>query len=243
MPCCCRFANALRGDDAEDADDEEVALLGYEEEEMLDDQQMLDGHEQQQEDHDQLEQHSDGSMGSQDQDHDASEEGGDMMEAVDDYVDMYAAQQQQEQQPGAAAAAGGGEVEQQQQGLLQPAAAGQQAGSSIVDGPLVVSRVASRSPTSTCTAAPQLPVAATEVAAALGWLPTGDHPGMLAVQLQQPRSANLVCALLLDCEDVRPAFNRSRGGCNIDMQLVMLRGFAVGQVPVGLQVGLRGQCC
>jgi hypothetical protein len=66
---------------------------------------------------------------------------------------------------------------------------------------------------------------------------------MLAVQLQQPRSANLVCALLLDCEDVRAEFNRSRGGCNIDMQLVMLRGIAVGQMPLGLQVGLPGQCC
>jgi hypothetical protein len=98
-------------------------------------------------------------------------------------------------------------------------------------------------PSSTCPAAPELPAAATEVAAALGWLPPAGQTGMLAVRLQQARSANVVCAVLLDCEDVKPAFNAARGGCNIDMQLILLRGSAVGELPVGLQVASPGHWC
>jgi hypothetical protein len=99
------------------------------------------------------------------------------------------------------------------------------------------------SPCSTCPSAPELPAAATEVAAALGWLPPAGQTGMLAVRLRQARSANVVCAVLLDCEDVKPAFNAARGGCNIDMQLILLRGCAVGELPVGLQVASPGHWC
>jgi hypothetical protein len=227
--CCCRFADAPY-DRAEDGAAGVVDLVDF----MPND----DGEEHQ------AEQGSDSSSMSSDDDS-SLEEGGDAMEADEGDDNVYALQQQQ-QQPGAAAE-GGAVEEVQQQGLVQAATAGQPAGSSTADGAAGSAAAAAPAPravvssASTSSIAPELPVAATEVAAALGWLPTGDHAGMLAVQLQQPRSANLVCALLLDCEDVRPGFNSSRGGCNIDMQLVMLRGFAVGQVPLGLQVGLPGE--
>lgn len=93
-----------------------------------------------------------------------------------------------------------------------------------------------------CEAVPELPAVACEVSAALGYYPTdqGLHMGQLAVHLQQPRTANLVCMKLLNCEDVKPAFNRERGGCNIDMQLVMLRGHELGVLPAGLAVVAAG---
>uniref|UniRef100_A0A383VQA7 Uncharacterized protein n=1 Tax=Tetradesmus obliquus TaxID=3088 RepID=A0A383VQA7_TETOB len=149
----------------------------------------------------------------------------------------------QPQQPQEEAARAMGE---DQPGVLQAAAAAaaaaqQAVASDAVDIEAPTPRVVTPSASMVCTAAPDLPVVATEVSAALGWQPAAGHAGMLAVQLLQPRSANLVCALLLDCEDAKPAFNRSRGGCNIDMQLLMLRGHAVGQLPVGLQMAAPGQ--
>ncbi|KAF6264520.1 hypothetical protein COO60DRAFT_129552 [Scenedesmus sp. NREL 46B-D3] len=176
----------------------------------------------------------------------ASDEGN-MVSADEGNQDAGESQQQQHQ--GAAAAAGA--MEGHRHGLPQ-AAAGQHAASSTAGATNGAGAAAVAAPTPRvvparsgmlCQAAPELPAAATEVAAALGWLPTDQHAGMLAVQLQQARSANCVCALLLECEDVQPAFNSSRGGCNIDMQLVMLRGHAVGELPQGLEVVPAGQRC
>lgn len=64
----------------------------------------------------------------------------------------------------------------------------------------------------------------------------------LAVRLQRPRLAQLLCVKLVDSEDCSPEFNESRGGCNVDCELVMVRGQdLVGVVPQG--VVLAGAAC
>lgn len=98
-----------------------------------------------------------------------------------------------------------------------------------------------QSRTALCAVMPELPCVACEVSAALGYYPTDQmHPSHMTIQLKQPRAGNMVCMKLLNCEDVKPDFNRERGGCNIDMQLVMLRGHALGTLPAGLAVTATG---
>jgi hypothetical protein len=91
-------------------------------------------------------------------------------------------------------------------------------------------------PAQVCEAEPQMPAAAVEVGTALGWHPTSQRTGMLALRLARPRLASLVCAKLLDSEDRNAAFNAARGGCNIDCALVLCRGQDLWEVPDGLTV-------
>jgi hypothetical protein len=75
----------------------------------------------------------------------------------------------------------------------------------------------------------------------LGFYPTEQQQMALAVRLQQPRLAQLLCVKLIDREDCNPPFNASRGGCNIDCQMVMCRGQDLLGLPAGVQ--LAGAAC
>jgi hypothetical protein len=63
----------------------------------------------------------------------------------------------------------------------------------------------------------------------------------LAVRLLQPRVGQVVCVKLIDSEDCNPEFNESRGGCNIDCEMVMCRGQELTGLPGGLR--LLGPAC
>jgi hypothetical protein len=55
--------------------------------------------------------------------------------------------------------------------------------------------------------------------------------------LKQPRIGNLVCMKLVDAEDRKPSFNAAHGGCNIDVQTVVLRGRPLAPLlPKGLHL-------
>ncbi|KAG2498220.1 hypothetical protein HYH03_003971 [Edaphochlamys debaryana] len=71
---------------------------------------------------------------------------------------------------------------------------------------------------------PNLTALAPGIGHLYGWAapPGVDH--MVQLRLKQPWCANLLLAKLVSCEDLRPAFNRSRGGCNIDAGIVTVQG-------------------
>lgn len=75
-----------------------------------------------------------------------------------------------------------------------------------------------------CPHAPALTEVAPEAALALGWGPADGAAALLHVQLLQPGPLAYVCAKLIGGEDMQPAFNASRGGCNIDCTALLLRG-------------------
>jgi hypothetical protein len=142
--------------------------------------------------------------------------------------------------------------QQEQQGVgtpgsdNTPAAAGGAAG-----GKGVIPTPRAAAPFPPCTPHPILPAHAPEVSTALGWYPSHNQQqqqqqqqrGSLAVGLQLPRLAQLVCVKLLDSEDVSPAFNDSRGGCNIDCEVVMVRGQDLGGLVGQRGMQLLGAAC
>jgi hypothetical protein len=153
--------------------------------------------------------------------------------------------------PGEAAAADAGGLDGggSSQGGSQPGASGS-IGNQVPDGgdPAAAAVDASGvrqprvvTPWPQCDQCPHLPASSPEVAAALGWYPGQQHPMNLAVKLLQPRMGQLVCVKLIDSEDCNPEFNESRGGCNIDCEMVMCRGQQVTQLPRGMQ--LLGAAC
>lgn len=90
---------------------------------------------------------------------------------------------------------------------------------------------------------PEICLLAPGVCHTFGWTqPPGPGP-FLRIPLKQTWCTNALLATLTACEDLRPAFNLSRGGCNIDAALVALQGpsnpQAGGQPLVTLQHGVR----
>jgi hypothetical protein len=73
---------------------------------------------------------------------------------------------------------------------------------------------------------------APEAALALRQAALHGRDGVLGVTLRAPRAASVLLVTLVSSEDIRPDFNASRGGCNIDSQLVLLRGQALEDVPL-----------
>ncbi|GIL61350.1 hypothetical protein Vafri_15780 [Volvox africanus] len=72
---------------------------------------------------------------------------------------------------------------------------------------------------------PNLTALAPGVGYAYGWAAPSVSVGhMVQIRLKQPWCANALLTKLISCEDTRPIFNRSRGGCNIDAGIVTVQG-------------------
>jgi hypothetical protein len=151
-------------------------------------------------------------------------------------------QQQQQQEQHSIGAASSDHPPPPAPAAAEAAAAAAAAGA---NGAIPTPRVAAPFPP--CTPHPILPAHAPEVSTALGWYPSHQQQqqqrGSLAVRLQLPRLAQLVCVKLLDSEDVSPAFNESRGGCNIDCEVVIMRGQDLGGLVGQRGVRLLGAAC
>ncbi|GLI65817.1 hypothetical protein VaNZ11_009440 [Volvox africanus] len=72
---------------------------------------------------------------------------------------------------------------------------------------------------------PNLTALAPGVGYAYGWAAPSVSVGhMVPIRLKQPWCANALLAKLISCEDTRPVFNLSRGGCNIDAGIITVQG-------------------